>query len=873
MGRFPVTLALAASACALLGGLFAGPSTAVAPVEIFAPGSPPWAPPAGLPAGAGGGPCPVEHFAPGPPPLAPPVGLPAGAGGGPCPVEHFAPGPPPFAPPGGLPAGPGGEFPPVEHFAPGPPPSGPPAARLAGASGDLPAPGLLPLCVALTRSLALPVAFVAIAVLRGRAGALLRPAPAAALWHLAARGGGGVGGVAAVVAVSLVVSRVHLPVRACRGFSAVCAAAVAPPTTFARAALLALAVALPSFPGGEADGEPSPPPAQCDLEKPDAQKGMKCPRCNPLCGLNRWSDAKGCYVPFHRKTTDGQRCPCAGNHGGARGARAGCKRDSAGSCSAPGPAPKARRAAPDTVEHDPDDDRLERALQDDALLSDFLAPESSTNPDKYDQAKFTAHSARLPAPLMEAGARVAAKHDLRNKALWGSFLFFAATLIRMQPPELLRQGARERLAAVVLQRHEDDVLAGKYVTTMLDVGWRSRSKEAAQLYRRFFARKPLSEETLGPWCFALCVFRYPGTMAFVEAALRGYSEPEVAAAFGKDIAADDAESLLRLFTEGLQLEFTLRTSITAAFDPHDGRRQVYREECDRAAPDDKRGDHMLKAMRQWYQQAPAMATAIMAAHRALAALDWPALDAACLALMGEILDLELLGRAFADPLLSVQERSSCYHGKFILDSIYWLLGSSCCTASGNLAPGYPAQGMKPRCSCDSCRLLFRAREKHMFIGPALRELLISLHCPARGAKAGLARGVLELAQALLPDFNAMFQCELDLYALQFLPCIWGKWLMATERLGRALPADAPEYLTVLERLRKGVRRGEKERIFELETIRIRELWVGIRQFGFVQEFIAAPALKQRRICDHVVWNAPGTRKFVSEILGIGRGPS
>ncbi|CAK0819964.1 unnamed protein product [Prorocentrum cordatum] len=622
---------------------------------------------------------------------------------------------------------------------------------------------------------------------------------------------------------------------------------------------------VPVVPGGDVDDGQSAGSARCELEQPGAQKGAKCPRCNPACGVNRWNAAKERYVPFHRANAAGERCPCAGSHGGARRGP-GPKRDSAPSCQSLGPARKARRAMPEMVEHEAADDQLERVLQGDELLADFHAPESATSPDKYAQTKFTAHAARLPARLVEAGALVAAKHGFRNKALWESFLFFTASLLRLQPPELLREGARERLADVALERHEDDVLAGKCVTTMLDMGWRSRS-DAAQLYRRFFPRQALCERTLGPWVFALRVFRYPGSMEFVEAALRGYSGAEVSAAFSKAIGEDEEETLLALFTEGLQLEFTLRASITAAFDPRDGRRQVYREECERASPDDKRGDHMLRAMRQWYEHAPAMATAVMDVYRALAALDGPSLGTACLALMGAILDLELLGRPFADPFLSVEEKSSCYYAKFILDSIYWLVGSACCSSGENRDAGFPAGGMKPRCACAASRLLLRARGKHMFIGPALRELIVSLRCPARGDKAGLVRGVLGAAQDLLPDFNSLFLCDLDLYALQFFPCIWGKWLMAVQRLSAALPADSAEHLVVLDRLRRGIRRREKERIFPLETVRIRELWGGLRRLALVADFLAAPAAQQRRVCDEVAWAATGNlRKYVSDLL-------
>ena len=38
----------------------------------------------------------------------------------------------------------------------------------------------------------------------------------------------------------------------------------------------------------------------CELEKPGAQKGTKCPRCNPYCAVNHWSDKEQAYKFLHK---------------------------------------------------------------------------------------------------------------------------------------------------------------------------------------------------------------------------------------------------------------------------------------------------------------------------------------------------------------------------------------------------------------------------------------------------------------------------------------------------------------------------------------------------------------------------------------------
>ena len=156
--------------------------------------------------------------------------------------------------------------------------------------------------------------------------------------------------------------------------------------------------------------------------------------------------------------------------------------------------------------------------------------------------------------------------------------------------------------------------------------------------------------------------------------------------------------------------------MAAAFDPQDGRRQVYSQPCAELAPDDKRADHIYHALTNWYDRAPMLATAVMAMCEAPANKDLAALDGACCKTMQEVLQVELLGRAFAADGLTVEEMAGCYHGKFLMDSMCDMVGASTCTfISREGQADVPLAGVKGRCACETCRMLLRARRRHMNI--------------------------------------------------------------------------------------------------------------------------------------------------------------
>ena len=103
-------------------------------------------------------------------------------------------------------------------------------------------------------------------------------------------------------------------------------------------------------------------------------------------------------------------------------------------------------------------------------------------------------------------------------------------------------------------------------------------------------------------------------------------------------------SFVQLLKKGLQIDFALRTSVGACFDPHDGRRQAYSDPKPELAPDDKRADHLFFACDSWGVEAPQIAACILRMRDAVQAADAEHLEQACHDTMAALMQLELVGR-------------------------------------------------------------------------------------------------------------------------------------------------------------------------------------------------------------------------------------
>ena len=530
--------------------------------------------------------------------------------------------------------------------------------------------------------------------------------------------------------------------------------------------------------------------------------------------------------------------------------------------SAQEPASNPKRVAETIVEHVQDDEYFIDldGSQDDLLLA-FYSVDLQTRGSKFDQDKFFIHADRLPDVLRDESLQVARKHGFMNERLWLSFVYFCFALSNKQPKELHVPSRAEVVSSVVAEPHEDIVLTQGYLTTKLDMAWRTRSKNAVLLYRRLFPNQALQLQSLASWLVAVCVFRYPGKMELLNSALLTHTDEQVSDSLRS------VQSFTALLKKSLEIDIALRTSVGAVFDPQDGRRQIYRDPQPRIGGDDKRIDHLHSALDNWCDVAPQVAKSILVMCTAIGRKCMQELESACEATMEELLKLELLGRAFTDTSLPLEERACCYHGKFMMDTVYALVIATMCeSVPRDGRQLQPVSGVKGRCSCDACSMLLQARRKHMFIGPALRDLLLALKQPAHGEAAGMLRQTLRNARSLLGDMNELLRCDLDLYALQFLPCIWGKWLAAITRLHVCLPLGSLEFNECLQKL-KGTRLWfQKLRIFQLETIRLKELWIGLDQRALRQAFLDAPLDCRRRLFDECLWSTAPTRKAVLALL-------
>ena len=246
--------------------------------------------------------------------------------------------------------------------------------------------------------------------------------------------------------------------------------------------------------------------------------------------------------PQHR-TRNGNRCPCAQAPGGGRedaGRQAGMnKADSATEATASeiavpqnvhmetaGSAGTSKRKANDSAQeaaslqkrvaeiiveymHEGEYFIVATGSQDD-LLQYFYSVDLETRGSKFDQDKFLMHADRLPDLLRHESLQVAQKHGFANDRRWLSFVYFCFALSNEQPKELHLPSRGEVVSSVVAEPHGDIVLTQGYITTKLDMAWRTRSKDAVLLYRRLFPNQALQLQSLASWLAAVCVFRYTG---------------------------------------------------------------------------------------------------------------------------------------------------------------------------------------------------------------------------------------------------------------------------------------------------------------------------------------------------------------------------
>ena len=300
-----------------------------------------------------------------------------------------------------------------------------------------------------------------------------------------------------------------------------------------------------------------------------------------------------------------------------------------------------------------------------------------------------------------------------------------------------------------------------YVNTNLDMAFRSRSKQASALWRDLYGSLPLTAPRIGIWVLLDAMFRYTGDMQCVQACLAACPQVELAHLFGQGLAEETQDRVTAMLQRGLKLDWTMRSTVSAYFSKGDGRKLVYPSPQTVLAPDDKRCDHMYSALASWARVARQVAEAIMSFKTFLEEPDFEHEDMETTALrcgmdlMHCILQFDLLGRPGVHLDRPVSQRAGCYAAKFPLDDIYWLLMCCTCTNIRRNCLGAVARA-RARCSCVPWRLLLKVRQQGMFIGPAFRNLLISLRGPVCTNRSSLEREAMHTGSQLLMDMNDMW---------------------------------------------------------------------------------------------------------------------
>ena len=264
-------------------------------------------------------------------------------------------------------------------------------------------------------------------------------------------------------------------------------------------------------------------------------------------------------------------------------------------------------------------------------------------------------------------------------------------------------------------QHEMSLFDCKYVDKNLDMAFRSRSKQAGVLWRDLYGSLPVTAQRLGVWAVLDAIFRYPGDVRCVRGCLAACPHEDVVHLFSEGLTQDNLQPVTDMLKRGFQLDWSMRTTVSAYFSKGDGRKLVYSSPKPAFSPDDKRCDHMHAALDSWVQGAGKVAECMMSLKAALEAADAdveraePEAMRCALELMHAILQYDLLGRPGVKLDRPVAERAGCYAAKFPLDECYWLIMCATCLNVKRSCDGEVAHA-RARCRCLRCELLLKVRQ-------------------------------------------------------------------------------------------------------------------------------------------------------------------
>ena len=366
---------------------------------------------------------------------------------------------------------------------------------------------------------------------------------------------------------------------------------------------------------------------------------------------------------------------------------------------------------------------------------------------------------------------------ITNRALFHSFVAFVFLMLSVQPSQLVPTGAQSRLAGAVSAieplAHEvvsaAPFLGGK---PYLDGALRSRPLYSVNMHTILFPGRENTAGTFALWSFCDACFRYFGTTLAMDTTLFSEALPSrFAAGLNPGNAAAWAEYATGLFVRRLGP----RSSVSALFDPHDGRRCTFAKSTavpDRVMANSRLVDHLLHAFPLWTQSAcPRVGEAMYALYIYILedGSDNDRVLGLGRQLMLALLCYHLMGRPRLKPSLDFNMKIFCYACKFLFQDHVYLLAFLSCQRTHEI-----------RCSCRCCKVYMWFRQHLAFMGPAPKHLFKALMDGAAPMAQRLCN-VLPVWVRMARLFNGRYGMEVDLYAFQALPCFWRSFQAILQR--------------------------------------------------------------------------------------------
>ena len=309
-----------------------------------------------------------------------------------------------------------------------------------------------------------------------------------------------------------------------------------------------------------------------------------------------------------------------------------------------------------------------------------------------------------------------------NSRLWMSFCFFALLMFSLQPDELVPSSAKCRFSSALSQSPSICTKVCKLAPFLggrpfLDPALRGRPEFAGNLYFKLFPNRRASAARFALWSYIDASFRFTGTISFVETT---WLQDSLPLEFMDGLTATNGPGWVRYAQLCLFNMASLRTSVTALFDAHDGRRLTFRPSFmvpPFIFPISRMLDHLHAAYELWPSASVKVGKALLDLHELLSQEDVveEVLFKACEQLILALLLYHLVGRPRLKERMAFARKIFSYAGKFLLQDHLHMLTKVLCVEQGAL-----------RCTCKSCTRILRIRQAYGMLGPAPGTLFKNL---------------------------------------------------------------------------------------------------------------------------------------------------